>query len=504
MSVIQEIDYTAVGPVLVVALGAIALLLADLFDVGRRVLGWAAAGLLAVALGTVFALVPGDDRATFCVPATLATEGPAACSYVADGFTLVFQGIVLAAALVVVLMSMSEVARLSLPVGEYYFLLFCSIAGVLALVAARDLVILVVGLETLSLPVFALVALKRYDGKATEAAVKLFLVSVVSAAVLLFGISLVYGATGSMYFNRIALVAVSGEMQPVLAAGIVMVIVGFGFKVAAVPFHFWAPDVYQGAPLPVAAFLSVVSKAGGFAGLALVVMLAFPQQGKVWGPLLAVLAAVTMTVGNVMALRQTDAVRLLAWSSVAQSGYMIAPLAVGQFHIRDAVAATAGYLAFYSVMNLGAFAVVTGFAGRVFQGSAEYTEHPMDDNDNRIGDYQGMARVTPWYGVALAFFLVCLAGLPPGVMGLLAKILVFRAVLTEPVTWLAVVMAVNTAIGLYYYLRWAVRLFGAAPSRRYQLPWELGLRGAVAVTAVGAVVLSVAPQLLLQATLALG
>ncbi|GAA3234457.1 NADH-quinone oxidoreductase subunit N [Actinocorallia longicatena] len=490
---IQSIDYAALSPLIVISAGAIALLLGDLFDASRRVLGWAAAGILAAAFGAVLVLAAGDPRATFCVPGELRGDGPPSCSYVADDFTLVFQGIVLAAAFVVVLLSLEEIERTSLPAGEYFFLLFCAVAGVLSLVAARDLVLLVVGLETLSLPVFALVALRRYDGRATEAAVKLFLVSVVSAAVLLFGISLVYGTTGSMHFDRIAIANVPDGLEPVLAAGIVMVIVGFGFKVAAVPFHFWAPDVYQGAPLPVAAFLSVVSKAGGFAGLALVVTLAFPQQSDVWGPLLAVLAAVTMTAGNVMALRQTQAVRLLAWSSVAQSGYMIAPLAVGVFHIREAVAATAGYLAFYAVMNLGAFAIVTGFRARQGAGEADL-----------LADYRGMARVTPWYGGALAFFLVCLAGLPPGIMGLLAKVLVFKAVLSEPVAWLGVVMAVNTAIGLYYYLRWAVRLFGPAPAERYDLPWEPSFKVAVALTAGAAVLLSVAPQLLLEATLSLG
>jgi NADH-quinone oxidoreductase subunit N len=482
---IQGISYAALSPVLIVAVAALVLLMADAFDMPRRLLGIGALASLAAALVAVFALVPGRPRTTFCVPTSLRGSGPLPCSYITDDFTLVFQGIVLAAALIVVLISLDGLD--DVPMGEYLFLVFCAIVGVLTLVAARDLILLVVSLETLSLPVFALVALKRYDGRATEAALKLFLVSVISTAILLFGISLVYGATGTMHVGLIGPVA--GDLKPVMAAGIVMIVGGFAFKVAAVPFHFWAPDVYQGAPVPIAAFLSVISKAGGFAGLAIVLALGFPSYGHVWGPMIAVLAAVTMTVGNVMALRQTQAVRLLAWSSVAQSGYMLAPLAVGSHHLAQAVAATVAYVAFYAIMNLGAFAVVTGFAAK--------------GGSNLVEDYKGLARVSPGHGAALAFFLVCLAGLPPGIMGLVAKITVFEGVVTGGVTWLAVVMAVNTVIGLYYYLAWAVRLFMPATGT-YEMPAGLPLRSAVTATAVGAVLLSVAPQLLLQAALSLG
>jgi NADH-quinone oxidoreductase subunit N len=483
---IQGIDYAAIGPVLVVALAALAVLLADLFELGRDRVGWINAGALAVALVWVALLAGGSRRATFCLPSGLRSGGPASCSYVTDSFTLLFQGLVLAAALVVVLLSLGEIARSDLPVGEYHFLLLSAIAGALTLVAARDLITLVVSLETLSLPVFALVALRRYDGVATEAAVKLFLVSVISAAVMLFGISLVYGATGAMHLDRLslALSALPSRLGPVAAAGTVLVIGGFAFKVAAVPFHFWAPDVYQGAPLPVAVFLSVVSKAAGFAGLIITLSLGFPSYGHVWGPAVGVLAALTMTLGNLVALWQRHSVRLLAWSSVAQSGYMLAPLAVGSHKLNGAVAATVSYVALYAVMNLGAFAVVTAVART---------------RGTSLRDFQGLARQDPLLAVALAFFLICLAGLPPGIMGLFAKIVVVRATVAGGVTWLAVVMAINTVIGLYYYLSWAARLFlpGSAEAPRASPGWAAGL--AIAATAAGALVLSIAPQIVLEA-----
>ncbi|GAA2114696.1 NADH-quinone oxidoreductase subunit N [Actinomadura alba] len=483
---IQAIDYAAIAPVLIIAAAAVALLLADAFDVPKRFLGLGCAGALLAGLVAVIALAFGGPRATFCLPSGLRGDGPPSCSYVADDFALLFQVIVLAAAVIVVLMSFDEITASRLPAGEYYFLLLCALIGALTLVAARDLVLLIVALETLSLPVFALVALRRYDGRAGEAALKLFLISVISAAVMLFGISLVYGVTGAMHLDRVAaaLARTPADLKPVAAVGVVMVIAGFAFKVAAVPFHFWAPDVYQGSPLPVAALLSVVSKAGGFAGLVITVAIGFPSYGHVWGPLLAVLAALTMTLGNVVALRQRHAVRLLAWSSVAQSGYMLAPLAVGARRLPDAVAATAAYVALYAVMNIGAFAVVAAVARRYAR--------------NFLTDYRGLARANPAAAAALAFFLVCLAGLPPGVMGLFAKIVVFRATVAGDVVWLAVVMAINTVIGLYYYLAWAVRLFAAPETEGPPLRTGWAVGAAIGAAAAGAVVLSVAPQLVVQ------
>jgi NADH-quinone oxidoreductase subunit N len=472
---IQSIDYLAILPTLIVGVAAVVVLLADAFGASRPVVGVLTMVTLVAAAA---ALVPGHGRSTFCAGRS--------CSYVADDFTTLFQAIVLLAALVVVLLSHGEMRRAALPAGEYHFLLLASVTGALLLAAGRDLITLVVALETLSLPVFALVALRRRDGVASEAALKLFLVSVVSSAVTLFGISLVYGVTGAMHLDRVAaaLTHVPPELKPVAAAGIVAVIAGFGFKVAAVPFHFWAPDVYQGAPLPVAAFLSVVSKAGGFAGLTLILTVGFWPFGGTWGPLMGVVSAATMTLGNLVALRQRHAVRLLAWSSVAQSGYMLAPLAGGsRVRPHEWMTATAAYVAMYAIMNIGAFAVVTVVARRGRQ---------------EIDDYRGLVRTNPGVAAAMAFFLICLAGLPPGVMGLFAKVVVFKAAVGGAATWLAVIMAINTVLGLYYYLGWAARLFAPAPR---PAPVRIGRTAgiAIAVALTGAVVVSVAPELVLHA-----
>ncbi|MQA96240.1 MAG: NADH-quinone oxidoreductase subunit N [Streptosporangiales bacterium] len=473
---VQSIDYAALAPALAAAIGALLVVLADLAGAGRRALDGLTLLTAGTGLATVFLLAAeGASRRTFCLSG-------GGCSYVADGFTLLIQGLVLAAAAIVVLLSSPVLTGDRLPTAEYHFLLLCAVTGAVTLGAARDLITLVVALEVVSLPVFALTAFpgRRPGGAAGrvagEAALKLFLFSVVSTAVTLYGIALLYGVTGELQLDRLAAaLARAGPGEPVAA---VLTIAGFAFKVAAVPFHFWAPDVYQGAPVPVAAFLSVVSKSAGFAGLILVLAVGLRPYAETWSVLLGVLAATTMTWGNLVALRQRHAVRLLAWSSVAQSGYILAPLAIAHREPSLAVQATLVYLVIYAAMNLGAFGVVTAVSRRYAR--------------NELEDYRGLARSAPLAAAALGFFLICLAGLPPGLAGLFAKIAVFRAVVLGGAGWLAVILAINTVIGLYYYLAWAVRMLGVrAGEPRLAVPFPLGV--ATAVAAVVTVGLSVAP-----------
>lgn len=476
-SLVQDIDWLAIAPPLALAVAALAVLLADLFLAGPRKvwLAWISLAGLGAALLLLIPLRDGGARSTFCVPGNPTTGEAQACSYVASDFTLVLQLVLIASAAVVVLLSMPMTAPRpwaddrhedsGVPGGEYHFLLLASVAGAVTLAAARDLVTLVVALETMSLPAFAMVGLRR-DGRGGEAALKYFLLSVAATAVLLFGISLLYGATGAVHLDRVAagLGTLDPQLKTVAATGAALTLAGFAFKVAAVPFHFWVPDTYRGAPVPVAAFLSVVSKTAGFAGLLLVAGIALRPYAHVWGPALAVLAALTMTVGNVVAVRVAtgagsgsgsrsgagsgDAVRLLAWSSIAQSGYVLVPFgtAAGDgADLAERLPASVAYLAVYAVMNLGAFAVVTA-VGR-------------DRPTGLVSDYRALVRARPALALAMAFFLLCLAGLPPGLMGLFAKVTVFQAVVDGGAGWLAVVMAVNVVIGLYYYLVWTALLF---------------------------------------------
>ena len=496
-SLIQSIDWGAVAPPLVTAAFALGVLVADLFlpEPRKRILGWISVGGLLLALLSLVPLRDGD-RSTFCVGVMSGSTGGPACSYVADRFALVIQLLVLAGALLAALLSIHTVEADRLPSGEFWFLLLSSVTGAALLPASRDLATLVVALETASLPAFALVGLRR-DGRGGEAALKFFLSSVTATAVMLLGVSFVYAATGSMHLTRIAaaLPHVPGQLKTLALVGAVLTLVGFAFKTAVVPFQFWVPDTYAGAPVPVAAYLSVVSKVAGLSGLALVAVVGFHSYGRTWGLALAILAALTMTVGNVAALRQRSdaphsAVRLLAWSSIAQAGYLLVPIAAAGYGTaagRDPLGATVAYALIYGVVNLGAFAVVALVAGRV-------------------DDYRGLFASRPATALAMAFFLLCLAGLPPGVIGLFGKVVVFRAAIDAGLGWLAVVMALNVVVALYYYLGWTAKLFQAAPVatadpaaarvpvQRLPVPVALCLGLAAAV----GVVLSVAPQLVLQ------
>ncbi|MFD9487966.1 NADH-quinone oxidoreductase subunit N [Streptomyces sp. NPDC059991] len=467
-SVVQSVDWLAIAPPVITASVALIVLVADLFLPQKRkpLLGGIAIAGLGAAL---LLLIPlhKSTRSTFCL-----TTNPEACSYTVDRFTLVLQFVVLGGALLTALLSMTELTESNekLPAGEFWFLLLSSAAGAALLPASRDLATLVVALEVASLPAFALVGLKRGDRLSSEAALKFFLSSVTATAVMLLGVSFVYAATGTLHLTEIAnrLADVPYQLDTVAQTGVALTLVGFAFKTAAVPFHFWVPDTYVGAPLPVAAYLSVVGKAVGFSGLILVAVIAFPAYADVWGPALAVVAALTMTVGNVGALRQSatraySAVRLLAWSSVGQAGYLLVPIAAAGYSSDAQVGATVAYALMYAVVNLGAFAVAALVA----------RTRPL----NRIADYRGLYAERPFAALALGFFLLCLAGLPPGIIGLFAKVTVFSAAVDAGLGWLAVVMALNVVIALYYYLRWTAVLFRAPEGA------EAPVEGAEAVVA---------------------
>ncbi|MET8541906.1 NADH-quinone oxidoreductase subunit N [Kitasatospora sp. NPDC004799] len=497
-SLIQSVDWVAIAPPLIAAVAALAVLLTDLFlpERHKKWLGRLTAAGLALALIALLPLTGTSPRATFCVQNVAGGSDNASCSYVADHFALVFQLLALGGALIAALLSTHTVENEKLPRGEYWFLLLSSATGAALLPASRDLATMVIALEVASLPAFALVALRR-DGRGAEAAFKFFVSSVTATAVMLLGVGFVYAASGSLHLGAVAqgLEHAPGQLRPLAEAGAVLTLVGFAFKVAAVPFHFWVPDTYTGAPLPVAGYLSVVGKAAGLSGLALATTIAFRPYAHTWGLVLAVLAAVTMTVGNVGALRQRfetrySAVRLLAWSSVGQAGYLLVPLAAAGYAPSgvDPLGATAAYALIYGVVNLGAFGVVAAVGGRA---------------GTSVDDFRGLFARHRWTALALAFFLLCLAGLPPGVVGLFGKVVVFRAAVDAGLGWLAVVMAVNVVVALYYYLLWTARLFapaGEAPAggtaAGHRLP--AGLTATLGLTATAAVVLSVAPQLVLQ------
>ena len=433
---VTQIDFFALAPELAVLGASLLVLLIELFLHGPRkrfVNPIAVLGVL-VAFGFVVALsVDGTERAAFGE------------MFVVDSYALAFKGFFLAVALFVLLTSYRYFSEIRTYQGEYYFLMLSAFLGMMLMTSARDLVMLFIALELVSIPGFVMAGLRKFDLRSNEGAMKFFLIGVLSAAVLLFGLSIVYGFTGTTSLAGVAASLEGAEATPLLLAATLFVITGFGFKVSAVPFHFWAPDTYEGAPIPVAAFLSVASKAAGFAGLLQVTFVAFEPLADVWAPVLGVIAILTMTLGNLTALTQTQMVRLLSYSSVAHAGYLLVPFAVVQPGATalnaDAFSAVLIYLFAYGAMNIGAFAVVTAVARR----------HP----GRRITDYAGLGSRSPGLAVALTLFLVSLGGIPP-LVGFIAKLAVFFVAVEAGTTLgivLAAAVAINTVISLVYYLR---------------------------------------------------
>ena len=472
-------DWQAIAVPLVLALGAVAALLVDGFwGAGNRQLKHLCVTLVtagAILFGLAFLVTQRNSvRPGFC---RAAVEGPPECSIVFEPLTVGLWAVLLIGGLGVVGLSMYGLLDREIPVGEYHFLLLSALTGATVLAGARDLATIVIALEVVSLPSFAMVALRR-DRRGSEAALKAFLVSVLSTAVMLFGISYLYGVTGSLYLQTIAtqLPGIDPDLRRVAFAAGLFVIVGFGFKIAAVPFHGWLPDTYAGAPVEVTAFLAVVSKSAGVAGLLVLVTFGVTPSGSELRTVVSILAAVTMTVGNLAALRQREAVRLLAWSSIGQVGFLLAPLAVGDAQ------AVVGYLAAYVVVTLGAFGAV----------AVVQRHRPA----GLLTDYRGMIRSEPGLAAALIFFLVVLAGLPPGLAGLFTKFAAFQSVIDADLLWLAVIMAVNVMIGLAVYLRWIAELFRLPAEAPFSVDIETPAVTVISAYTAAAIVLSVLPSTL--------
>ncbi|GAA4200930.1 NADH-quinone oxidoreductase subunit N [Actinocatenispora rupis] len=503
---VQAIDQVALLPAYLAAVTAVAAFVTDLVVPGRRgpVLSVAALGTVAtaVAAGIVGA---GPRRGTFCTAGGVLPGGVhvgTSCSYVADHTGALVAVAFCAVALAVLGLSVPALRARVAPSGEYTFLVLASLTGGVVLGYSRDLITLVIALETLTLPLYVLVGLRRRTRAddvrgprdAAAGSVTFFAVSVVSTAVTLLGAALLYGLTGAVHLDRLAAaLAHRDDLRhvPLTAAAVLLILVGLAFKVAAVPFHGWAPATYDGAPLPVAAYLSTASKLGGIVALLYVGVDALRPWLDVAGPLFAVLAVATMTVGNLTALRQVRMVRLLAFSSVAQAGYLIAPLGAlaapagrEPAALRVIVAGTLGYTIFYLLLELGAFAGVVALRGA--------------DGGGELAEYRGVGRARPVVGAALALALVGLAGLPPGLAGLFAKVTVVRATLAGGAAWLAVVIGLNAVVGLAYYLRVVVQLYRPGePAPAPRVPVTVGV--VLAAVTAAAVVVGFAPQLVLDA-----
>jgi len=466
-----DVDYFAITPELTMAGTVLVVLVVDLFLRPER--KWLAMPIAfagtAAALGLALALI-GETRATF------------GGVYVVDSFAILFKIFFLVVALAVLMLSFRYFRDGRFYQGEYYFLLLSSFLGMLTISSSRDLLMLFISLELVSAPAFVIAGLRKRDPRGNEGAMKFFLIGILSAAVMLYGMSLIYGATGTLALEGIA--ATLGDAPRALAiAGVLFVVVGFGFKVSSVPFHFWAPDTYEGSPVPVAAFLSTASKAAGFAGLLQLMFVGFAPTAGDWTLIFAILAILTMTLGNLIALQQTQAVRLLAYSSIAQAGYMLVPFALvgSNAAVNDqAFAAATLYILIYGVMNTGAFAVIVGLS----------KEAP----GALITDFAGLGKRNPMMAVAMLTFLLSLAGLPP-LAGFWAKFQIVSATIAAEQVWLGIAIFVNSVISLFYYVAIAKQMFfvEAAETRPFRAPALV--TGVVAILAAAVFAVGLFPDL---------
>jgi len=432
--VAPTIDYFGLAPELVLAGGLCLVLMLDLFIDERK--KWMLTAISSFTL--LVAMVPVLMLALSETEVRTMFDG----RYVVDNFSLVMKAVFLLAGYVVVLLSSSHIEQGEYWRGEYWFLLLTSLLGMLMMASSRDLVSIFVALEFLSIPAYMLAAWRKRDPKSNEAGVKYFLLGVFASAVMLYGMSLMYGVANSTLLTEIgAKFTATGEFSAVHALAVVFVVVGFAFKVSAVPFHTWAPDTYEGAPTPVTAFLSVASKAAGFVALVVLLYTAFPLAQDIWQPFIWVLSVLTMTIGNVLALKQNNIVRMIAYSSISQGGFVLMPLAVaglagsGTTALRSVVL----YMIVYAATNLGVFAIILAVSNKTRSGE--------------ISSYGGLFSYAPTLGVLMTLFLASLAGIPP-LGGWIAKFVAFQSLIQSQSTWgyaLAVVGAVNSVVAFGYY-----------------------------------------------------
>jgi len=474
-----HLDYAALAPEIVLTGVLVVIVLADLVVGETRkyvVTQLAGIGVLASLVPIIALAVDGADRSMF------------GGAYVVDNFALVLKGLFLVVGYVVLLLSANYIEEGDYHEGEYSFLLLSSLLGMVVMASSRELITIFVALELLSIPAYMLAGWRKRDLKSNEAALKYYLLGVLASAVMLYGMSLIFGATGSTVLAEIGeQTAGSVGDQPLVTLGIFLIVVGFAFKVSAVPFHFWAPDAYEGAPTPVTAFLSVASKTGGFVALLSLIYVGFLGRADVWGPLFWVLAALTMTVGNLVALRQTNIVRMLAYSSVAQAGYILVPFAVAGDSARaigTAQTASIVYLLIYAAMNLGAFAIVIAVAGKTRSGE--------------ISSYGGLFTYAPGLTVLMTMFVFSLAGIPP-LGGWFAKLYIFQAALdaaTPAAVILAVIAGVNSVIALFYYSSIAREMWMRPVPDDDRTPVRVpaSLAASLGICALAVVVIGVYPQ----------
>ncbi len=472
-------------PELTLAATGVLVIMLDLFIKQK---GWlAAVSILGLAVSGVFAmgLWNGTPQATFSNMLAV------------DNYAVFFKFLFVGIAILVILASTDYVSKFQRFQGEYYALILLSALGMMLMASTTELISLFVSLELVNLSLYVLVGFLK-DGKSTEASLKYLLLSAVASAVLLFGMALVFGFTGQTQLGEISRSIQSTLMAgqtmsvpnvlayPALFVGIVLMISGFGFKIAMVPFQMWVPDVYEGAPTPITAYLSVGSKAAGFAIILRVFFSAFASPlllSQDWGMVFAVLSALTMTAGNIIAIQQNNIKRMLGYSSIAQAGYLMVGLAtVGLAPVisETGQASLLFFLVSYSLTNLAAFIAIIAITNKT--------------GSDLIDDFKGMGKRTPWLAAALTLAMISLIGMPPAA-GFMAKFYIFSSAVQHDLLWLVIIAVINSVISAFYYLRVVKVMWMGEPASPDKVPASAALIVALIICCLGVLLFGLMPSI---------
>lgn len=422
---VKGVSLVAVAPEAVVAVGGLLLLILGTALRKQRP-GVLAGASIAILAGAAVATIPGVGKSTLAFDSTVAL----------DGFAVFFKLVLIGIAAVAVLASHHFLEAEGAPATEYYGLMILATAGMMLMTSAADLILVFVALETFSLALYVLAAFRRARLDSQEGALKYFLTGSFSSAFFLYGIALIYGGTGTTRLDGIAQFVAAGQSSPLISAGLALLLVGLGFKVAAVPFHMWTPDAYHGSPAPVAGFMASGSKVAGFAVLLRVLMAAFPSLVEGWQPVVGAIAILTIVIGTVVAIAQTNVKRMLAYSSIAHSGFILTAVAAANDR---GISGSLFYLAAYTFVILGTFAVV-------------YAVARPGEQLIRLEDYRGLWSKQPFAAAMLGLFLISLAGIPP-TAGFWAKVEVFSAAWEAGLYALVIVGVFASAAAAFFYLR---------------------------------------------------
>ncbi|HXU70127.1 MAG TPA: NADH-quinone oxidoreductase subunit N [Polyangia bacterium] len=475
-------QFLTVAPLTALVVAGCALLLMEAFGSGRQRAYLMPLTLAAVGVGLVLEILQWPDAQV----GYTAFHGMIGF----DHFSIIFNCIFLVGAGLTAMLAPAYMREHNFEFGEFYALLMFATAGMMILAQATDLVTIFLGIETMSIAVYVLTGSWRHSPKSAEGAMKYFMVGAFATSVLLYGMALIYGAVGATGLAEIARMAPRVAQAPLFIVGFLLVIVALGFKISAVPFHMWAPDAYEGAPTPVTAFMATTVKAAGFATLIRLVSTAFSRTelaygASGWASVCSVLAVLTMTIGNLGALRQDNVKRLLAYSSIAHAGYLLVGVVAIALVGVDARGPLVYYLVAYTFTTVGAFGVVAWIGSR---------------NDERlnIDDWAGLAGKHPGVALAMTIFMLSLGGVPP-TAGFFGKFYVFRAALEKPaLVWLVVIAVLNSVVSVYYYLRVVTAMYFREAGREARPLRAASVSASLLIAALGVLAIGILPTWLVD------